>query len=70
MHACIPFSVFKNSPSMGKKVYVIGSHVYSTTIAQKHESTAFSTMWILVQIANNCNAKISKTFVSICKLKK
>ena len=29
MHACIPFTVFKNSPSMGEKYMWIGSHAYS-----------------------------------------
>ena len=29
MHACIPFTVFKNNPSMGEKYMWIGSHVYS-----------------------------------------
>ena len=29
MHACIPFTVFKNNPSMGKKYMWIKSHDYS-----------------------------------------
>jgi hypothetical protein len=29
MHAYIPFTVFKNSPSMGEKCMCIGSHAYS-----------------------------------------
>ena len=29
MHACIPFTVFKNSPSMGEKYMWIWSHAYS-----------------------------------------
>lgn len=40
----------------------------SFTIAQKHVSITFSTLWISVQITNKCYANISKTFVSTCKL--
>ena len=29
MHACIPFTVFKNNPSMGEKYMWIKSHDYS-----------------------------------------
>ena len=29
MHACIPITVFKNSPSMGEKYMWIGPHAYS-----------------------------------------
>lgn len=38
-------------------------------MTQRCESTVFSTIWISVQIINNGNASMSKTFVSFCKLK-
>lgn len=39
-------------------------------MTQRLEFTVFSTMWISVQITNNGNTNISKTFISFCKLKK
>lgn len=40
------------------------------TMTQKHESTAFCEMWIAVKITRSGNANISKTFISLWKLKR
>ena len=42
----------------------------ASTKTQRHESTAFSKMWISVQTTNCDNANIPKTFTSFHQLKK